>query len=206
MNEAITDISHAEKLGQISRTKSFLGREFLTWLWYFIDSNSESAIKVTHSNNSTPLHVTLWVDDKIVLDSNSGSGHQHVMRGGDPSQSPEASVALATGKTVRELKLGMNIHGVGDFSTNLNASDQNPRSIQLPGDDNLGDTEDVSFLPAHQRIKQTTLLLNVIDYLFGKFIEERISDKWLDDSQSDIKEWIVSRSAQVTNSMNHIIH
>lgn len=205
MNEATTNISHAEKLGQISRTKSFLGREFLTWLWYFIDSNSENTLEIKNTLKNPPLHVTLWVDDKIVLDSNSGSGHQHVMRGGDPSQSPEASVALATGKTVRELKLGVNIHGVGDFSTNLNASDLNPRSIQLPGDDNLGE-EEASFLPAHQRIKQISLLMNVVDFLFKTFIDQRISEKWLDDSQTEIKEWIVNRSAQVKTSMNHIIH
>ena len=87
----------------------------------------------------------------------------------------------------------------------LNASDLNPRSIQLPGDDNLGE-EEVTFLPAHQRIKQISLLMSVVDFLFKTFIEQRISEKWLDDSQTEIKEWIVNRSAQVTTSMNHIIH
>ena len=204
MQEA--SLSHREKLNQVTRTKSFLGREFLTWLWCYIDENSGESISVNMKGQSKPLFVSIWVDDKIVLDSNSGVGHQHVMRGGDPAQSPEASIALATGKTVRELKIGVNIHGVGDFSTLLNSSDLNPRSIQLPGDDDLGESEESAFLPAHQRIKQISLLLQVIDHLFSKFINSRTSDTWVSSSQNVINEWIASRSTNATNSMNKFIH
>jgi hypothetical protein len=205
MNQEIS-MSHTEKLNQVAKTKSFLGREFLTWLWCFVDLKSEDSISVNVKGQKRPITVSLWIDDKIVLDSNSGIGHRHVMRGGDPAQSPEASIALATGKTVRELKLGMNIIGVGDFSTNLNSSDLNPRSIQLPGDDNLGEAEENAFLPAQQRIKQISLLLAVIDELFARFVNERISDNWVVGSQNDIKEWIAGRSSNVSTSIKHIIH
>ena len=199
-------ISYEERLNQISKTKTFLGREFLTWLWYFIDSKLGDSLMVKVKGQTKSIEVSLWVDDKIVLDCNSGMGHRHVMRGGDPSQSLEASIALATGKTVREVKIGMNILGVGDFSAILNASDLSPRSIQLPGDDDLGEKEENAFLPAHQRIKQISLFLAVIDNLFAIFINERISDSWLNDAQNDIKKWIVGRSSKLSTSMKHLVH
>lgn len=198
--------NHKEKLTQIIANKSFVGREFLTWLWCFIDEKSDEQLEIYPKGHRLPIIVRLWVDDRIVLDSKVGFGHRHLMRGGDPSSSPEASVALATGKTVVELKVGLNIEGVGDFSLVLNSSELSPRSIQLPGEDDLTKSEENAFLPAAQRIKQTSLLLQTIDHLFSTFINARVSDNWESDSEHGIKEWIADRSQRATNEVKQIIH
>lgn len=203
MEHSNSESLHIDKLIQVARTKTFLGREFLTWLWYYVDTAPDS-VKVPSGQDKRSVNVSFWIDDRILLDS--VSGHQNLMRGGDPAHSPEASIALATGKTVKELKLGFHVKGVGDFSANLNSSDLCPRSVRLPGNDLLGDDEDSSFLPIQQRIKQTALLLSIIDHLFETFLDLRLSSAWINEHQNDMKEWIHARSSNMPSQLKNILH
>src|SRR5262245_9766039 len=109
------DIAHLEVLATIPKTKAFLGREFLTWLWWHVET-TETEHTVADPSSGKRLAFDAWIDDRLVLEAGHGLSHEDVLKGGDPSRSDEASAGIASGKTVKELKLGLHIHGVGDYS------------------------------------------------------------------------------------------
>jgi hypothetical protein len=185
---------HVDNLASISRAKAFLGKEFLTWLWY-VSEKSKSLDGVAGK-----YEVDIWVDDRLVLESSSGKSHVNSLKGGEPSQSREAAIGLSLGKTVKELKLGVNVRGVGEYTAVLNSDGFStdglaPKSVKLPTFDDTadGDRDDEDSPTVTLRLKQTQIFVKVLDGLFAKFMDERSSDKWENDSLAKIKSWIKTR-------------
>ena len=185
--------SQLEQLTSIPKAKAFLGREFLTWLWFLADTKS-GELDVQDRTTGKKKRFDLWIDDRLVLESGRGLYHENVLKGGDPSHSQEAGAGLATGKTVRELKLGVHIKGVGDFTAMLGEGDLNPRSLKLPTretDDGEGSAE--PNLPIVTRLKQTELFLAVVDKLFSMFMDQRLADVWETEHLPQIRNWVKKR-------------
>jgi hypothetical protein len=183
----------SENISQLARSKGFLGAEFLTWLWYLIEQNSEQLI--TPLNAKSPVNLSLWIDDRVVI--SAASGQHNTLRGGDPANSAEAAVALITGKSIREIKLGMNVHGVGEYRVTLNAVDLRPRGLVLPTPTDIDDDEKIH-VSIPMRIKQLELFLRVFDGIFLKFMDERLLPKWEKSTIHGIKEWVSNRSNWTT--------
>jgi hypothetical protein len=177
------------ELQALGRSKFFLGYEFLTWLWYLIEKDNQLSLIPKYSKE--PVQLTLWIDDRVV--TSSTSGQQNTMRGGDPAHSAEAAVALVTGKTIRELKIGMDVLGVGEYRATLNAKDLRPRGLVLPIPSDE-DEEGPSSVSVPMRLRQLDLFLNLFDSLFLMFMEQRTAVKWEKNTTYDIKEWIQNRS------------
>jgi hypothetical protein len=189
---------HVDHLATISKAKGFLGREFLTWLWYTAETSRE-AMRLTAAGQA--YEFDLWIDDKVVLESGGGVAQQHAMKGGDPSQSREASAALATGKTVRELKIGLNDKGLGEFTASLNADDLSPRGLKLPNPES--GTAPSDELPLATRLRRMDTFLALLDGLFARFLEERTSDAWEKDGLTAIRAWIKKRQKQAESATLH---
>jgi hypothetical protein len=195
-------LEHVEHLTNLSKAKGFLGREFLTWLWYLIETNDESL--TVPGRGQDPLEFDLWIDDRIVLEATAGNSHQNVMKGGDPSQSHEASAALFTGKTVREMKIGVNAKGYGEMTAVLNCDDLNPRGLKLPKPDADGAAQAApDELPIVARLKCTETFLAILDGLFQRFLSQRTADVWQADSIPAMREWIKKRQKDVESGILH---
>ena len=180
---------HVDQLTTITKAKGFLGREFLTWLWYTAETTTEK-LQAVGREAGEELSFDLWVDDRIVLDGNSGMAHQHVMKGGDPSRSREAEAALATGKTVREMKIGLNVKGVGEFTAVLNSEDLNPRSLRLPSPESGEGVAKPSDMPIVTRLKYMDTFLAVLDGLFARFLALRVDEDWEQTGLAEMRAWI----------------
>lgn len=189
---------HLLRLRGMSQAKAFLGREFLSWLWYQAENSSQGMIVET---DSASYQVEIWIDDKIVLESTSGTSHSHTIKGGDPAQSSEAAASLLNGKTPRELKLGLNIGSWGDFSFVLKAEDIQPRSIQLPEESEQAE-ENNSHSVIHSRIDALQVLCSVLDGLFSSFMDERTDETRHNSFKTNMKEWIRGRPAK-SDSLLH---
>ena len=101
--------SQVEYLTTLVAAKRFLGRDFLTWLWYQAETR-KSPVSIDSQTLEEKLKVDFWVDDRAILEATEGSDvHEHVLKGYKQSQSAEATAALMSGKTVKELKLGLNV-------------------------------------------------------------------------------------------------
>ncbi len=196
------DREHVDQLTTATRAKGFLGREFLTWLWYLAETKRERQ-KVPLRVGKGSYEFDLWIDDRMVMEANAGMAQQNVMTGGDPSQSQEAGAALATGKTVRELKVGINVKGVGEFSALLGCEDLNPRSLRLPAPQDEAGTTAVDELPIATRLGHMSVFLTVIDGLFARFLDVRTADSWEEETLPDMRSWIKKRHAAVESAKLH---
>lgn len=196
---------YLEKLGTLTKTKAFLGKEFLVWLWFQAESSKESFL-VQRSKVKGDLSFHFWIDDRIFLQPFDKQGHENLLRGGDPSQSEEAATSLASGMVIKELKLGMNISGVGDFTAVLNADDLNPKSLQVPGDQSgmwdSGEELDQSTVIL-TRIHQMECFTDALDFLFAEFLQERTKGDWESRSIKAIRAWISSRRSKPAAKVIH---
>ncbi len=188
---------HISQFTSIAKAKGFLGREFLTWLWYVAETTKERLIINSYD-------IDLWVDDRISLEGTAAMSHQHLMKGGDPSHSREAATALSTGKTVRELKLGCRIKGIGEFTTVLHCDDLSPRSLTLPSPDSDQNAETAKdTLPISKRLEAMASFLAVLDGLFSLFMEKRTAPTWEDSDLTHVREWIKKRQSKVESETLH---
>jgi hypothetical protein len=193
MSTSIEDARrHVESLTTIAHTKAFLGREFLTWLWYLAESQGKITLRSQHFDQE--FSIDLWTDDKLVLESPAGTAHESVFKGGDPGKSMEAAISLKSGKTAKELKLGMNIDGVGDFIATLNCQDLNPRGLLLPPEDEQASKEADGESRLLERLYHTDVFLEIVDLLFARFLKNRSMANWGQKGLKDLREWIEKKS------------
>lgn len=185
--------AHLAKLRTMSQAKSFLGREFLTWLWFQSETQLEP-LTIASPNSAKEYLVDIWVDDRVTLEAPTGKSHYHTIKGGDPSQSAEAATALMTGKTPKDMKLGMSIHEIGEYIFTLSSEDITPKSIHLPeAPETVQDTD--HFSPIGFRLAALGALCDVIDGLFSLFMDDRIDQNRYREFRKQIKDWIKARPA-----------
>lgn len=184
---------YLERLHTTSQTKAFLGGEFLIWIWY--QSETQKKDRIVDINSVGKIHYNFWIDDRIILESTGSETHSNTLKGGVPSQSVEATAALKSGKSVKEIKLGITVREAGDFSTVLNSQDLTPKSIKLPDikkESQVEDEDMESALLSH-RLIQTEMIVSILDQLFSEFLRIRMDKSWETKDSHTIREWIKNR-------------
>jgi recombination associated protein RdgC len=195
---------YIEQLTSLTKAKAFLGREFLTWLWFTAETTRDLLVLQVDGQS---LEVDLWVDDRLVLEGTAAMSHRNVMKGGNPSHSREAAASLTTGKTVREMKLGLRIKDAGEYTAVLSCDDLNPRSLKLPAPETVDGTEGgaqaARALPLAERLQATTMFAGVLDALFACFLAQRVGTAWETSVLSDMREWIRQRQSKHESGSLH---
>lgn len=182
--------NNMEEIHSTATHKSFLGREFLTWLWFFTESEEGGQFEISteiHGKVTAQIHI----DDRIVLSSKVGLSHDLTIKGGNPSQCQEAALALRHGKSVCELRMSIDMGEAGLFSLTLAGDDLSPKSVHLPEV-----RDDVDASPIEQRLRSTLNLATAIDQLFIKFMDERSSKVWETEKLESIRTWIKTRAQE----------
>ena len=194
-NSEAYSLEYMEKLSSLTRAKSFLGREFLTWLWYRSETcDQEVPVRDLVTGKAKSVHV--WVDDRLTLESAYGETQGLALKGGSPSASLEATAALLAGKSAKELKVGIRLTKFGDFSANIGSVDLNPRGLKLPPvPEELAEAGHPEALNAG-RILQTEAFLEALDELFSAFLDERVNESWESQQMIQIREWIKQRDSR----------
>lgn len=186
-----------ETITRLTETKGFVGKEFLTWLWFFAETGNQ-ALHIEEDKRS--LAFNFWIDDRLILQPADGSTHVHMMRGGNPSYSHEAATALFSGKIVKELKIGLQIDSVGEYTAVLSHQDLNPRSLQLPVVDfEIAEEGSSAVL---MRVEQTQLFLKALDALFEEFMSRRLKKEWEQVDLKRMQEWASARLEKVSGKLH----
>lgn len=188
--------NNLEDIHSAAAHKNFLGREFLTWLWFFVESE-EGGEFTFQTLEHGKVKAQIALEDRIVLSSKVGMSHDHTIKGGNPSRCQEAATALRNGKGVKELRLSLDLADAGQFSFNLSGDDLSPKGVQLP--EARPDHDDS---PLEQRLKSTVNLASAIDHLMSKFMRERSGKVWDTERLENIRTWIKTR----TQERDGVIH
>jgi recombination associated protein RdgC len=171
------------------REKEFLGREFLTWLWFRSDI---SGGVVTDLDG---VDIAVSFERFIMLESGEGESGESVTCRGLQASLSEGMAALASGKKVSKAHMRL---GTGDYEWKLTitGSTFDISSLRVPRTVQAGyDEEELS---REGRVLERGFMISsaidTLDRLFRTFLSKRLSDdEWQEEKQS-LSQWITGRT------------
>jgi len=161
------------------RRNDFLGTEWLTWLWH--KAQTESAEFAAPEGDPITLMFEKVLDLKCAFEL-TGSD---TIRADDPSHTPEARVALQTGKLPEKAAVKLMRHGEM-YSLSIRADLMNVSSLRLPPIEDQ-DPQTI-FL---ERIEQLRHATRSIDDLYAAFLRERLSSNW-PNNLGNVRRWVAA--------------
>ncbi len=163
--------------------KAFWGHEFLTWLWFRIET----------AGGPIPVEgvgpVTLWIEDLLVLGSPDTRSKRNILREGEVADSAEAAAALAVGKKVLDVRLGMAVED-REYAFGLRGDTLELHGLRLPPTEPDGGEGWHGTVAIRVRLVQE--VLDAVDGLFREFVALRISDRW-PSVLASLSEWIAGK-------------
>lgn len=169
----------------ILREKAFLGREFLTWLWF---KSEQSGGRIEIPGKSVVEVIFL---DRMTLDLSDADTPQTVAIKGQHSELREGMAALREGKKIEEARISIRV-GENDFALVLKATWFSFGSFRtpalLPADEAEPDEG-----PEGRVLEKAHLIeegMEIIDSLFEYFVRLRISDEWELSELPTLRTWI----------------
>ncbi len=160
-------------------TTAFLGKEFLTWLWFRTDLQ-EGLFTIEDGGPAAEI----WFCDRIVL-SAAGQGAEKVaVKTEDPSTCPECRSALRQGKKVEAARIRI-VRAQREWSVTVKADTLALGSVKIPAV--LTKEEDDK---ARERFTLLDQLDSMINALFREFIALRTDDTAWGHERASMQAWI----------------
>lgn len=148
-------------------SRDFIGNEFLLWLWYYTDVQSDT-IKLADSSE-----VTLMLARTLNLECPRGvTGHETISHEG-PTRLPEARRAIQSGKLPRKVGLTMVRHSE-QYELTLHAETLAVGGAKLPPPDEESDARG----KLDDRANQLRALIETLDLLYDAFGQKRFGKDW----------------------------
>ena len=166
----------------------FLGEEFLTWLWYIIET--DQAVMAGFDND----FVSLEIGNRIVLENRQTKSIKKITIKGDDASLDEGILSLKKGAVVTELNLS---YSSGDlkYQFTIKGESLNISSLNIPKTD-LPETSEFRSDGLEAAVLEKAYLydnvLNFFEKLFSYFIKLRVSQSWQNKGVPQIKRWIQS--------------
>lgn len=145
----------------------FLGREFLTWLWFRADGE-DHPLRVKDGDE-----LTIAIERSLRLTCDFGLTGAVAISAETPASLPEARAALRTGK--QPLKAGLVLGSpAGDFRLTLDGARLAVSGLQVPEDQRLEDWR----ARLEARFEGVTEVAALLDALFEQFLLMRTASAW----------------------------
>lgn len=174
----------------ILKHKAFLGREFLTWLWF----KSEQAGGRIEMPNGKVVEVILR--DRMTLDLTDAETPQTVTIRGELSELREGLAALKEGKKIEEARVSVRASD-NEFTMVLKGTWFSFGSFTTPAV--LPPEEDHSEEGPEGRLLEKIALieegLEIVDALFEQFLLLRVSELWEAEEVPLIRRWIEAETS-----------
>lgn len=172
----------------ILREKAFLGREFLTWLWFKSDQTG-GRLDIPGKNMVEVLFL-----DRMTLDLSEVETPQTVTLKGEQSELREGLAALREGKKIEEARISVKA-SENDFTMMLKGTWFSFGSFRTPAilpSSETAEDEGVegTFLEKIALIEEG---MDVIDSLFAFFLKLRTSDEWETTELPAIRRWVAAQ-------------
>jgi hypothetical protein len=160
-----------EKLSEVSwlpdeTNRDFLGNEFLLWLWYVLDAESDTLTLADKSE------VTAMLARTLVLECPRGQTGKESITSDAPTRLPEARRAIQAGKLPRKAGLTLVRHD-HPYEFTLQAETLAVTGARLPAPDAEDDRARLE-----ERVQQLRHFLETLDLLFDAFGQHRLGAGW----------------------------
>jgi hypothetical protein len=161
----------------------FLGYEFLTWLWFLLDTDKNIPVKIQNDI------VSLKVDNRIVIENSHNNILESVIVKGDGAGLEEAKLSLRKGGMVTECCFVLKAAGK-DWKFCIKGESLNLSSLKSPEIGEVEKKDDEGFILEKYYLYEKVVVF--IENLFNWFIKLRISEKWKTETVPQLKKWIKS--------------
>jgi hypothetical protein len=159
-----------------------LAGEFYTWLWW-----SSEVLGSAFELGAPWGAVDLWVDERLCFRNADDTRVATVMTGENPAGSLEARAALAGGKVLQEIRLGMRREDREYFFT-LKGPSMHVTALKLPQVVKDGGEE-----VFYERIHLYDELCFLLAGLLARFGQVRSTPQWQREVLPGLHDWILGK-------------
>lgn len=156
---------------------SFLGNEFLTWLWFRCE-NCGGVFELPDGE------VSLIFNDYVQLASDRGEGEQSIMKKGSAHRSPEARTALRAGKLVTSARIEL-ARGDRAFMVTIKGETLDLGGVKLPKSDEQDPIDKDA-----DRLASLEELSEIVEALFQSFLVVRATAEWDASEYHKMESWV----------------
>lgn len=174
---------HVAWLTENPDSVDYLGNEFLLWIWWWLETQSESISLPDETS------VTGMLNRTLALECPRGESGRETITADAPTGLPEALQAVRTGKLPR--KMGMTLVREGEqYDFVIQAE-----SLSLAGAAIVSDGNDRGRGALEERVAAIGRLSDTVDLLYAAFLERRLGRKW-NAELSQIQTWLTADSPE----------
>ena len=167
---------------ELIEQKSFLGAEFLTWLWH--KSEQEDG-RIKLEKDDLPVEVSF--ESAMTLEADYGEATVQTLRGEAPGASAEARAALLEGKKIKRAKLRV-VQGEMEWTFTIRGDTFDLGGVNLPAPKGLPIEEGLTL-----RLEAASRLFALIDKLYTAFLALRLDEEsWAEEIQR-IHSWATGK-------------
>ena len=164
----------------------FLGNDFLTWIWYLIETG-QNITELLRFNEP----VTLDIGNALVLENRLGDkSKENITIKGDQAGLEEGTTALKKGAHVTQINLVCTINE-DEYRFTIKGESFNVTGLKTPKTDLSKNEDEIEGLVL-EKASFCFKVFEVIDTLFLKYLEKRTSDEWKSKELQAINHWIGS--------------
>lgn len=165
----------------------FLGYEFLTWLWFVIETDPE------YLRSVQPETESLDVGNRLVLENRQTGAVETVTIKGDDAGLEEARLSLKKGGMVSEINLTYRAAGQ-KWQFTLKGESFHISTLKIPetGPMESGEEWEGGVL---ERIYLYEKAITLVRQLYNSFIRLRIQNEWSNRAVPEMKNWLSGSKA-----------
>ena len=160
-----------------------IASEFYAWLWW-ASENQGAVFELAEPAGQ----IEVWIDERLAFRNPDDTRVLAVMTGENPSATLEARAALAGGKVLQDLRIGVR-RDDREFFVTLKGPAMHLQGLKLPAVVEQGG-EEVIFERMHL-YEELTLIVSA---LFRAWNQIRVSPAWGAEVLPALHEWIVAES------------
>lgn len=165
----------------------FIGHEFLTWLWFTIDTQPSFFEKIDAS-------ITAFVlGNRIVLENSLNDASETITIKGDDAGLEEGLLALRKGAVVTEMNLMCESEGQ-QWTFTLKGESLSFSSLRVPETGPMETLDEIEGL----FLEKTFLYekaIDIVNHGFNEFLKMRSSVQWADKTVPEMRNWIKTGKA-----------
>lgn len=162
----------------------FLGNEFLTWLWFMIETDQNRLRRYD------PDLVSLNIGSRLVLENTHNNAKETVTIKGEDANLEEGLLSLKKGAVVTEIHLSYKT-GAQHWQFSLKGESLNISNLKLPETGPVETPEDLESVVI-EKAYLVEKVIGLINNLFSHFVKLRVSNKWRNQMLSQIRKWASS--------------
>jgi hypothetical protein len=160
----------------------YIGNEFLTWLWFIIDTDP------SYFNRMDADITAMALGNRIVLENSVHEKNEVITIKGDDAGLEEGKLSLRKGAVVIELNIACKMENQ-EWRFTLKGESLSFSSLKVPDTGPVENKDDIEgfFLEKAYLFEK---IIDIVNRLFDRFLTMRSSVEWTTSSVHNMRQWL----------------